>query len=136
MSTFVDTSALFAVLDRDDEHHEAAAACWRSLMEEEPPLLASNYVLLETVALVQRRLGKAAVAALRNDVFPTLAVFWVDETLHERAMAALVASRQREVSLVDWVSFEGMRERGLRRAFAFDRHFTEQGFQVIPASGR
>jgi predicted nucleic acid-binding protein len=30
------------------------------------------------------------------------------------------------------VSFEVMRRSGLTQAFAFDRHFAEQGFQQIP----
>ena len=33
---------------------------------------------------------------------------------------------------VNCVSFEIMRQRGLRRVFAFDKHFEEQGFDVVP----
>lgn len=42
MSVFIDTSALFAVLDRDDEHHPAAAARWRELVEADEALFSSN----------------------------------------------------------------------------------------------
>jgi predicted nucleic acid-binding protein len=34
------------------------------------------------------------------------------------------------VSFVDWVSFEVMRRRGLRRAFAFDPDFRAAGFEL------
>lgn len=52
--------------------------------------------------------------------------------LHQRALATLLGAGRREVSLVDWVSFLLMRELGIRHAFAFDRHFAEQGFVVLP----
>jgi len=35
------------------------------------------------------------------------------------------------VSFVDRVSFEVMRRRALRRAFAFDEHFAEHGFELV-----
>ena len=56
------------------------------------------------------------------------ASFWVDEALHDRAVAALLAADRREVSLVDWTSFELLRTHALDTAFAFDSHFWEQGF--------
>jgi predicted nucleic acid-binding protein len=39
---------------------------------------------------------------------------------------------QRDLSLVDFVSFELMRREGIRTAFTFDRHFAEQGFECVP----
>jgi predicted nucleic acid-binding protein len=33
MTVFVDTSALFAVLESDDAHHAAAGATWKELLE-------------------------------------------------------------------------------------------------------
>jgi len=89
-------------------------------------------VLVETTALAQRRLGLEAVRALRDDLVPVLRVAWVDEDLHATALTALVAAGRRSVSLVDHVSFELMRRRGVRRALALDRHFAEQGFELLP----
>jgi predicted nucleic acid-binding protein len=39
---------------------------------------------------------------------------------------------RRRTSLVDWVSFEVMRRRGIETAFAFDRDFATAGFAVVP----
>jgi predicted nucleic acid-binding protein len=36
------------------------------------------------------------------------------------------------LSLVDCASFEVMRLHGIRKAFAFDKHFREQGYELIP----
>jgi predicted nucleic acid-binding protein len=38
-------------------------------------------------------------------------------------------SARRHLTLVDCASFESMRRLTVRRAFAFDRHFEEQGFE-------
>jgi uncharacterized protein len=69
---FVDTSALYAVLDRDDQNHEAAKKTWSRLLEGEDSLLVTNYVIVETTALAQHRLGMDAVRALHGDALPAL----------------------------------------------------------------
>lgn len=130
--TFVDTSAFFAVLDRDDRFHAAASKIWTRLVDSGGPLIAHNYVLVETFALIQRRLGSAALRAFNDDVMPSLRLLWVDERLHSAGTTACLAAARRDMSLVDWVSFELMRTHGLEEVFAFDQHFREQGFTVIP----
>jgi hypothetical protein len=45
-------------------------------------LLSSNYVLVETFALVQRRLGMAAVRTLEREFVPLLSLHWLDAELH------------------------------------------------------
>lgn len=134
MSAFVDTSALYAVMDGDDANHAAAAAEWRRLLDGGVPLVTTNYVLLETTALVQHRLGMEAVRALHDDVAPVLGVEWMAERHHEAAMAAVLAVGSRGLSLVDCSSFGAMRALGIREAFAFDADFAAQGFHCLPRS--
>jgi predicted nucleic acid-binding protein len=131
MSVFIDTSALFAVFDRDDEHHAAAAERWRELVDADEALFCSNYVLVETYALVQRRLGIEAVRVLDRDVTPLVEILWIDHDVHRIAVGALLAAGRRDLSLVDCASFEVMRRANLVRAFAFDPHFSEQGFEMV-----
>ncbi len=133
MSVLVDTSALYAVFDRADEHHERAAAAWRSLLENGEQLITTSYILVELIALLQRRLGVDAVRGFDGGVAPLLDVIVVDEELHNEGMTALTAADRRDVSLVDWVSFRAMRRRGIQRAFALDADFEKQGFQLIPS---
>ncbi len=133
MTVFVDTSAFLAVLDADDQHHRRAEATWNDLLAHQARMLCTNYVLIETFALVQHRLGVPAVRTLQEDVLPVLGVEWVGEELNRAGVSALLTSGRRQLSLVDCVSFETMRRLGVQTAFAFDRHFEEQGFEVIPA---
>ena len=131
MATFVDTSALYAVLDAADPNHSRAAVAWRALIERGEPLVTSSYVVVETVALVQSRHGFEAARRLVEDVLPVFDVVWVDEALHATAASAWLAAARRSLSLVDCVSFAAMRLRGLRQVFAFDAHFNEQGFAGV-----
>lgn len=128
MTTFVDTSALLALLDRDEERHADAVETWTRLAECEALLVTSSDVVVETTAVAQHRLGLDAVRVLTRDILPLVETVYVDQTLHAAATAALLAANRRQLSLVDCVSFEVMRARQLTQAFAFDGHFAEQGF--------
>jgi predicted nucleic acid-binding protein len=131
VSVFVDTSALLAVLDADEDRHRDAARLWQGLVTADAPLLVTNYVVVETFAVVARRLGLDAVRTLANALLPLLEIEWVTAEVHTAAVAALLVANRRGLSLVDCVSFETMRRRGLSRAFAFDQHFEEQGFAGV-----
>jgi predicted nucleic acid-binding protein len=130
----VDTSALYAVIDRDDQNHAAAKATWERLLQGDETLLVTNYVVVEATALVQHRLGMQAVRMLCGDILPALNVHWITEADHVHAQNALLATGRRRLSLVDCSSFHAMRSRMVRTAFAFDPHFREQGFDVLPAA--
>jgi predicted nucleic acid-binding protein len=130
VTTFVDTSGLLAVVDADDAFHARAARIWSALLAASDPLVTTSYVLVETFALVQARLGIAAAQSLHDDIVPVLNVIWVDQTLHGIAAATMLAAKRRHLSLVDCVSFEAMRRHGVTQVFGFDRHFLQQGFRL------
>lgn len=132
MTVFVDTSALYALLDADDPMHHDTVEAWRALQEQAEALITSNYVLLETSALVGRRLGLGAVRDLHRSLVPLMRIMWVDEALHDEAMEMLFSAGRRLLSLVGCVSFTVMRRWGIDTAFAFDAHFVEQGFRCLP----
>lgn len=133
MTTFVDTSALYALLDEDDPNHVAAVG-WLSGPGRDPQetLVTHSYAVIESAALVHRRLGVPAVRVLLEDFVPNLSVLFVDQQLHRNATSAYLAGIKRGSSLVDRVSFEMMREQRIRRAFAFDRDFHDERFETAP----
>jgi predicted nucleic acid-binding protein len=132
MRVFIDTSAFYALLDRDDENHRRAKDLWTHLLKNENTLLTSNYVLVEAFALIQHRLGVEAVRGFQNDILPLVNVEFVAAELHRSGMNALLSASRRNLSLVDCVSFEILRTLEIRTAFAFDPHFKEQGFHILP----
>lgn len=132
MSVFLDTSAFYAVFDADDDEHPRAREAWEALISGEDLLFTSNYVVVETLALLQSRLGVEAVRAFHDAAAPLLRVLWVDRALHREAVTAVLTAGRRSLSLVDCSSFVLMRRHGLDTAFAFDGHFPEQGFAAVP----
>lgn len=131
--TFLDTSVILALLDGDERHHAACAETWRALVAEDERLFTTNYVLVESFALVQRRLGLDALHVLCSDFLPLLEITWLDQATHKAAVGAVLTAARRKLSLVDCASFEVMRRQGIARAFTLDRHFEEQGFVCVPA---
>lgn len=130
MSVFVDTSALYALVDADDDQHRRARATFERVGATED-LVTHAYVAVEALALAQRRLDARAVRALATELLPLLVTLSVDETTHDAAVAAMLAALPTRVSLVDFVSFQVMRERSITRAFTFDGDFAKAGFQTL-----
>jgi predicted nucleic acid-binding protein len=123
-------------LDEDDANHAAAREWFTSEASDPSTILATHsYVIVESCALVQRRLGPGAVRALLDALIPSLSVLYVDENLHQLAAAAYMAAlSKRGVSFVDRVSFVTMRHLALDAAFAFDDDFEAEGFQTVPGA--
>ena len=132
MRVFVDTSAFLAVLNPEDVNHAQATAMWENLLHREEQLIVTNYVLLETIALAQRRHGISFVQSFQLSAVPVLSIHWVDASVHAVGVATLLAANRRQLSLVDCTSFHTMRQLGIDTVFAFDEHFAEQQFICIP----
>jgi predicted nucleic acid-binding protein len=132
VSVVVDTSALFALLDRRDAHHASAVAFWADPDDED--LVTHAYVVVESVALVRARLGVAAVTALVDDLLPAIRVEMVDRPLHD---ASLADTRRigGGTSLVDRVTLNFAARHGIARAFAYDTDLAAEGLaRVTPES--
>ena len=63
MTVFVDTSALIALLDAGEAKHASCAREWKRLLAADAALVTSNYVIVETCAVAQRRLGMDCASA-------------------------------------------------------------------------
>ena len=133
MRTFVDTSAFFAVLSAE-EADNGRATRWleRIANSEDEQLLTHGYVVTESIALIQRRLGTDLVRTFIDHLLPVCEIRYIERGLHERATVAYLSSLSRHSSFVDRTSFELMRTEGIRRAFTFDGDFRREGFETVP----
>jgi predicted nucleic acid-binding protein len=73
-----------------------------------------------------------AVRGFKNDILPLMNIEFVLSEIHRSAVSALLSVSRRNLSLVDFVSFEMMRTLEMKTAFVFDPHFKEQGFDILP----
>lgn len=125
----VDTSAVFALLDRSDKWHEAAKTTLISLNTRRVEPLLTNFIVAECHALALSRIG-AEVARnwLLRNVWPVERVSADDEA---QAVDIISQYTDKTYSYTDATSFAVMKRLGIRKAFAFDPHFRQYGLQVI-----
>lgn len=133
MSVFVDTSAFYALLVRTDRTHGPVKAAFTELVEGGRRLTTTSFVIVETTALLQHRVGLAAARDFDEDILPVVHVHWVDEPLYRQGADRLWREDRRQLSLVDCVSFEFMAREGIDVALAVDPDFTRAGFDVLPS---
>ena len=114
MSVFADTSGLYALLVGSEDGHADLVQEFRNILTGNRPLRTTSYVLIETIALLQNRVGLEPVRDFDEHVFPLLSVEWVSEDLHRRSARRLSMENRRRLSLVDFVSFEFMRQQGIQ----------------------
>ena len=126
---FVDTSALFALLDRSDANHAAARRTLQQLGQRRVQPVLTNFIVAESHALALNRLG-ADVARrwLLANAWPVERVVEDDES---KARTIVAGHTDKAYSYTDATSFAVMERLGLRATFAFDPHFRQYGFQVI-----
>jgi predicted nucleic acid-binding protein len=130
MQIFIDSSALYALVVRTDRFHTRARTALEALPPDET-IVTHNYALTETIQLLQSRVGAAAVRDLHENVTPGMTVMWIEPRWHDEALAAVIGRGARSPSFVDSVSFTLMRRSGIARALAFDRHFADEGFELV-----
>ena len=57
MSVFADTSGVYALLVGSEDGHAGLVLAYRGLVAQQRPLRTTSYVVVETVALLQHRVG-------------------------------------------------------------------------------
>ena len=131
MMIFVDTSALIAYLDAGDDFNEKAVKYYSSLLKNDCMLVATNYIILESIIIIKKRFGLEAVSSFNKNIAPSLKIYWIDEEIHEVGVNNLVMVNRKKVSLVDYTSFEVMKRLNIEKAFSFDNHFKSFGFKLV-----
>ncbi len=124
---FLDISAIYALADKADPNHITAYKKFDLASKSGEIFLLHNYILVESAALLQARLGLQSALLFLEDA-EAFELEWVDLELHQEAVKELEKIGKRGISLVDCMSFIVMRRRDVKKAFAFDPDFEDQGF--------
>jgi len=127
---FLDTSAIYALVDAADPNHERAKELFGKALEMGAEFLVHNYILVESAALLQSRLGLGPALRFLKES-ESFRIHWVTAQDHRRAVRLLEERGKRGLSLVDCLSFLVMREHRVRKALAFDPDFSQEGFELF-----
>src|SRR5438128_2010554 len=113
-----DTSAVYALVDRDDAFHRKAVAVLRSLPERGLTPVLTNFIVAECHALILSRLGAAMARRwLLGQTWHVEAVQTRDE---EVAKEIIRKFTDKSFSYTDATSFAVMERRGISAAFGCD----------------
>ena len=127
---FVHTSGFYAVLDRTDSFHSKATLLFVQAEQESWPLVTTNYVVHESIALIQSRLGWEALDDFFDVLLPLCELVWVDRQLHELGLARHRQARERRLSLTDCVSIAWMKREQVDDGIFQDEHFDREHFRL------
>jgi uncharacterized protein len=129
-AVLVDTSAYFALADRSDQHHAAAV---RFVQATDRPLVTTDLLIVETLNLVQARLGSAPAIALGKRLLAPAATTALKVTDADwvHAWRLFQQYRDKAFSFTDCTTFALMARLGVSTAFAFDVHFRQYGRLIV-----
>lgn len=127
---FVDTSGFIALMDADDAFHQRSSSAWQKSINEDCTLCTSDYVRLESWALIQRRLGIQAALDFADLILPACEIMQVGDEGFTSSVNEWRLARRRNLSLVDITSFHVMRRHQITKSLSFDAHFAEEGFEI------
>jgi predicted nucleic acid-binding protein len=116
---FVDSSAIVALVDRHDPTHQQALAAYHELVDDGYHLFTTNYVIAETLQLLEISSGPDTARRWLQD--HRLPVYHADEQDERRAIARITNARPgTRLSMTDAISFIVMDRLGVSDAFAVD----------------
>jgi predicted nucleic acid-binding protein len=119
---FIDSSAIVALVDRDDASHEAAVAAYHQLLESECRLFTTNYVIAETYDLLCTGVGHVVARLWLRDC--SIAVYHADEQDERRARRVVLRGKGATgLTLTDAISLVVMERLNVTDAFAVDPNF-------------
>jgi predicted nucleic acid-binding protein len=132
---FVDTSAWYALKATDDRFHEDAVSFNDALKTgRHGSLIVSDYILDETATLLMGTKAGETASGFLDEVLhsKSVRIVWIEPELFHQATTTFKSGSGRGWSFTDCTSFELMRRLKIGEAFAFDRHFSEAGFNRLP----
>jgi len=131
---FIDSSAWYALRDKDDANHASAQEMLPLLLSERPGLITSNHIIGESYTLIRSSLGHASAFSFLRHIqeSPRLERLFTPEEFEKDAYIFLHKYQDQTFSFVDATSFVWMKKLGLTEVFTFDNHFAVAGFLLLP----
>jgi len=132
---FVDTSAWYAIESVDEKNHQKAKKFLGEIASgTHGVIVTTDYVLDETMTLLQSRKSLLAAMSFVEKIrkSKSIRVFWVSESIFEKALGIFKKTSDSPWSFTDCTSFALMKDLSITEAFTFDNHFMQAGFQKLP----
>ena len=133
-NVFIDTSALYSLLDRNEASHAAVKRSISRILGRGSRLVLTDYIVTEAVNLANARHGHLLGRRILDLVTLSEGIMfeWVGALRFDAAKALFQNRPDQGYSLTDCTSFVLMNELALREALTLDSQFAHEGFVIAP----
>ncbi len=133
---FVDTSGWVASANRADLRHADMIRARDDWMSQGGMMVTTDYVVDEALTHMRTRFGLSVAEAWWEEIefSERVRLEWVGSDRAAKAREMFFRHRDKEYSFTDCTSFVVMKELKLNQTLTTDKHFTQAGFQVLPAA--
>ena len=134
MTLFVDSSAWIGLFGTGDKYHQLASRFFKQLGTQPQRLVTSDYIIDETLTHLLVTYGHHIALQFGRWVLSASFIdkIRIDEEMWQAAWGMFQSYDDKQWAFTDCTSFVLMRQHNMHRAFAFDRHFEQAGFQLWP----
>jgi uncharacterized protein len=124
-----DTSAIAAIMNKNDQFHKKAVTFYKKILEEEYSLVLTNFVIAETHALLLKNTHDSSLGLkwLGEVAYQAFHIIRPDETDEKEAIKLLTKYDDKAWSLTDALSFRIMEKFSIDYYFSFDGDFKQIG---------
>lgn len=131
---FIDTSAYYALADRDERQHQLAQQLFGLLASTHRQLFTSTYIVAETHALLVNRLNSQLARTFVQRLYDSATtIVRIGKREEERGWQIVTSYTDKDFTLTDATSFVMMERLGITHAFTLDDDFSQYGFiQLTP----
>ncbi len=130
---FVDTAALVALGNRQDQWHSQAVKVSRQLTLSGCRFVTTDAVLLEVGNTFSRAAYKSVALRLIETArrSPRWQCLELDRDLFDRGLTLFRQMSDKDWSLTDSISVVVASDHGIHQVFTTDHHFTQAGLQIL-----
>lgn len=130
---FVDTSGLYALVDKKDAHHASARKVVEKLLRVGRRLVVTDYVVAEAATLANARSGTHVALRVLDLIEQSAGIRfeWIGTSRFDAARTLFRKHADHAYSFTDCSSFVVMRELRLAQVLTTDGHFPEAGFEAL-----
>src|SRR3970040_1846610 len=134
---FVDTSGLYALVDKSDTHHRQAREVVEKLLRAGRRLVVTDYVVTEAVNLANARSGSRVAVRVPDLVEQSagIRIEWIESARFDKTKAFFRKHADHSYSFTDCSSFVIMRELRMTEGLTTARRFSGAGLRTRLSAG-
>ncbi len=137
MTSFIDTSAWLAIVDKNDPQHEMATAYFRNLIENDAKIITNNIIIDETVNHIKVNLGNDLARRFLSIIEESILTInlrsdWISRRVRKNGLNFCLKSNDKELELRHYFIRETLKRKRVDIVFSFDRKLKSFGLPLVP----